>query len=151
MSTAPKRVAISLGVGERDALQELAHEAGEPVATTAGRLVRAALADHGARLDTPPARRAGPPRPRGPKRRPAPAAAPAEAIDALRARYPRELRHLPDNLDDDTFLSEQTAALTAWRTALDNTPDPDPRAELAFGHELRTVATWLQERARRGR
>lgn len=62
MSTATKRVAISLTVAERDELQQLAHDAGEPIATVAGRLVRAGLADHGAQLDTPPARRAGPPR-----------------------------------------------------------------------------------------
>jgi hypothetical protein len=150
MSAAAKRVAISLAIGERDALQQLAHEAGEPIATTAGRLVRAGLADHGAQLDTPPARRAGPPRA---KRRPAPAAdAPADALDALRARYPRELRSLPDDLDGDAYLTEQTAAFIAWRARLDVAgPDADPREALAFGYELDSFAARLQDRARRGR
>jgi hypothetical protein len=153
MSTAAKRIAISLGVGERDALQQLAHEAGEPIATTAGRLVRAGLADHGAQLDAPPARRAGPPRARGGKRRAAAAAdAPAEAIDALRIRYPRELRYLPADLDGDAYLAEQIAAFIVWRVRLDAAgTDADPREVLAFGYELESFAARLQDRARRGR
>lgn len=152
MTTAAKRVAISLAHSERDALQQLAHEAGEPIATTAGRLLRAALADHGAQLDTPPARRAGPPRTRATKRQPAPAAdAPADTIAALRARYPRELRHLPADLDADTYLAEQTTAFTTWRAHLDAAgTDADPREALAFAYELDTFATRLQDRARRG-
>jgi len=149
MSAAAKRIAISLGVGERDALQQLAHEAGEPIATTAGRLVRAGLADHGAQLDAPPARRAGPPRARSAKRS-APAA--AGSLDALRARYPRELRHLPADVDDDAYLAEQTAAFIAWRARLDAAgTDADPREVLAFGYELGSFAARLQDRARRGR
>jgi hypothetical protein len=151
MTLAAKRVAISLAPSERDALAQLAHQAGEPIATTAGRLVRAALADHGAQLDAPPARRAGPPRARGAKRSTAIAVAPAEAIDVLRARYPHELRPLRNDLDGDSLVAEQLTALAAWRDALDHTDDPDPRAELAFGHELRTVATWLKDRARHAR
>jgi hypothetical protein len=147
MSTAAKRVAISLGVGERDELQQLAHEAGEPIATVAGRLVRAALADHGAQLDTPPARRAGPPRGRRTKRRQPPVAG---TLDALRARYPRELRHLPADLDGDAYLAEQTAAFIAWRARLDAAgTDADPREVLAFGYELDSFAARLQDRARR--
>lgn len=149
MSTAPKRVAISLGHGERDELERLAHEAGEAIATVAGRLVRAALVDNGAQLDPPPARRAGP---RGAKRRPAPAAgAPAGSIDALRARYAAELRHTPADLSTDTLVAEQLAALAAWREDLDATAEPNPREILAFGYELRTIAAWLQDRARRNR
>lgn len=152
MTTAAKRVAISLTVAERDELQQLAHAAGEPIATVAGRLVRAALADHGAQLDTPPARRAGPPRGRRGKRAAAPAAASAGSLDALRARYPRELRHLPANLDADTYLAEQTAAFIAWRGRLDAAgTDADPREVLAFGYELDSFATRLQDRARRSR
>lgn len=149
MSAAAKRIAISLGVGERDALQQLAHEAGEPIATTAGRLVRAALVDHGAQLDAPPARRAGPPRARGAKRS-TPAA--AGSLDALRARYPRELRHLPADVDRDAYLAEQTAAFITWRARLDAAgTDADPREVLAFGYELDSFATRLQDRARRSR
>jgi len=154
MSAAAKRVAISLSVAERDELQQLAHEAGEPIATVAGRLVSAGLADHGAPLDTPPARRAGPPRARGAKRRatPAAAAAPADTFEALRARYPRELRHLPADLDGDAYLAEQTAAFLAWRAHLDAAgTDADPREVLAFGYELDSFATRLQDRARRSR
>jgi len=152
MSTAAKRIAISLGVGERDALQQLAHEAGEPIATTAGRLVRAALVDHGARLDSPPARRAGPPRARGAKRSAPAAGALTGSLDALRARYPRELRHLPADVDGDTYLAEQTAAFIEWRARLDAAgTDADPREVLAFGYELDSFATRLQDRARRSR
>ena len=110
MSTAAKRVAISLTIAERDELQQLAHEAGEAIATVAG------------------------------------------TLDALRTRYPHELRHLPANLDTDTYLAEQTAALVAWRGRLDAaSTDADPREVLAFGYELRTFAVLLQDRARRNR
>jgi hypothetical protein len=150
MSTAAKRVAISLGVGERDALQQLAHEAGEPIATTASRLVRAALADLGTQLDAPPARRAGPPRA---KRRAAPVAgASASAINALRVRYPRELRHLPDDLERDIYLVEVIAAFVTWRARLDAAgTDADPREALAFAYELERFAARLRDRARRSR
>ncbi len=150
MSTAPKRVAISLAHGERDLLVQLAHEAGEAVATVAGRLVRAALADHGAQLDTPPARRAGPPRARAARRRPKASTA-ADPIEALRARYPADLRHLPADLGADQLVAEHVAALAAWRADLDSATEPNPREQLAFGHELRTFAAWLQDRARRSR
>jgi hypothetical protein len=40
MSPRPGRVAISLAPGERDALARVAHDADEPIATTAGRLLR---------------------------------------------------------------------------------------------------------------
>jgi hypothetical protein len=152
VSAFTKRVAISLGVGERDALQQLAHEAGEPIATTAGRLVRAALADHGAQLDAPPARRVGPPRARSAKRSAPAAELPADAIGALRARYPRELWHLPSDLGGDDYLAEQTAAFVAWRARLDAAGvEADPREALAFAYELDCFAARLQARARRSR
>lgn len=135
MSAAAKRVAISLANSERDALQQLSHEAGEPIATTAGRLVRAALADHGAQLDTPPARRTGPPRPHGSKRRPAPTTA-TDAIDALRARYPAELRHAPTDLSHDTLVAELLAELAKWRAELDAATDPNSREVIAFLREM---------------
>ena len=152
MSAAPKRVAISLGASERDELQRLAYEAGEPIATVAGRLVRAGLADHGAKLDIPPARRAGPPRGRRSKRGAPAADAPTGSLDALRARYPRELRHLLADLDGDAYLAEQTAAFITWRARLDLAgPDADPREALAFAYELDSFAHRLQDRARRSR
>jgi hypothetical protein len=147
--SAPKRVAISLAPGERDVLVQLAHEAGEAVATVAGRLVRAGLADHGAQLDTPPARRAGPTRAR--RRRPPATVPAAQAIDRLRERYPTDLRHAPADLSTDTLIAEQLAALAAWREDLDAASEPNPRELLAFGHELRTIGAWLQDRARRSR
>ncbi len=148
MSHRPARVAISVAPGERDALTRAARQAGEPISTYAGRLVRAALAADGAQLDPPPARRAGPDRPRRPK---APASTPAtDAIERLRERYPVDLRHAPANLHTDTVIAEQLAALAAWRDALDTT-EPNPREILAFGHELRTISAWLQDRARRSR
>jgi hypothetical protein len=149
MKRATKRITISLAPGEHDALSQLAHAASEPAATTAGRLIRAALADHGAQLDAPPARRAGPTRPRRARRAADPAPG-AEATERLRARYRAELRHAPDP-QTDGFVAEQLTALAAWREQLDNDPDTDPRAELAFGHELRTISAWLQARARRTR
>jgi hypothetical protein len=149
MSPRPGRVAISLAPGERDALARVAHEVGEPISTTAGRLLRAALADHGAQLDAPPARRSGPTRTRRPK---PPASVPAaEAIERLRKRYPVDLRHAPADLSADTHIAEQLAALAAWREDLDSATEANPRELLAFGHELRSAAAWLQDRARRGR
>lgn len=147
---ATPRVAITLAPGEHDALRQLAHHAGEPIATTAGRLLRAGLLDHGAALDAPPARRAGP-RPPGAARRPR-APQPADAIDALRARYPADLRHAPADLQADPLAAEHLAALAAWRADLDAAgTDANPRETLAFTDELRRTTTWLQDRARRGR
>lgn len=147
MSRRPARVAISVAPGERDALTRAAQQAGEPISTYAGRLVRAALAADGAQLDPPPARRAGPDhRPRRARTR---ASMPAtDAIERLRERYPADLRHAPANPHTDTVIAEQLAALAAWRDALDTT-EPNPREILAFGHELRTISAWLQDRARR--
>jgi hypothetical protein len=147
VSTKVPRIAITLSPSERDALRELAHDHAEPLATTAGRLLRAALADHGAQLETPPARRTGPPARRRPRRAPA-ASAPAEAIDTLLRRYPHDFQWLPD-LDGDPLAAEQLAALAAWRHQLDEHPPEDPRMELAFGHAARDLGRWLQERSRR--
>lgn len=149
MSRRPDRVAISVAPGERDALARAAHQAGEPIATYAGRIIRAALTADGARLDPPPARRAGPDRPRRTRR---PASTPAAAaIERLRERYPTDLRHAPADPTTDTLVAEQLAALAAWRDDLDTATEPNPREILAFGHELRTIRAWLQDRARRSR
>jgi len=76
-ASALQRVAVSLSRGERDALRELATRRSEPEATTAARLVRAGLADAGARLDPPPKRR------RGPVRNEPPGPAQAEAAQPV--------------------------------------------------------------------
>lgn len=149
MSRRPARIAISVAPGERDALTRAAHAAGEPIATYAGRLVRAALAADGAALDPPPAGRAGPDRARPTRRRPSTPA--ADAVERLRERYPADLRHAPDDPSTDTLVAEQLVALAAWRDDLDTATEPNPREILAFGHELRTITAWLQDRARRSR
>ncbi|HEX4805183.1 MAG TPA: hypothetical protein VFU94_04720 [Conexibacter sp.] len=151
-ASATPRVAITLAPGERDALHQLARQRGEAPATTAGRLVRAALLDHGAHLDQPPARRNSP---GGPHRPPAGRLThrePADAIDALRARYPLELRHAPIDPAADALVNEALIALARWRADLDAAGDEaNPRETLYFCDELRRTATWLQDRARRGR
>lgn len=144
------RIAIVLAPGERDALQQLAAEHDEPTSTTAARLVRSALAERGARLQ---------PAPGGARRRteqgaePAwlPPTARAKAITALRNRYPAELRHLPADPLRDRIIAEPLAALTVWRDQLDDGAHADPRMEIAFAHELRSFAAWLQTEARRHR
>jgi hypothetical protein len=147
VSPRPARVAVSVAPGEKDALARIAHEAGEPIATTAGRLLRAALADHGAQLDAPPARRSGPTRTRRAK---APATAPAaEAIERLRERYPHDLRHAPADLTADNLMADTLRWLADWRERLDTNDDPDPREGLAFVHEMLRAAATLQDRARR--
>jgi hypothetical protein len=142
------RIAIVLAPGERDALHQLAAQHDEPASTTAARLVRSALAERGARLEA--ARR-------GARRRteqgaePAwlPPTARADAITALRDRYPAELRHLPADPLHDPIIAEPLAALTVWRDQLDDGAHADPRMEIAFAHELRSFAAWLQTQARR--
>jgi hypothetical protein len=144
------RIAIVLAPGERDALQQLAAERGEAVSTATARLVRSALAERGATLEA--ARR-------GARRRPVrrgepawlPPAARADAITALRDRYPAELRHLPADPLRDPVIAEPLAALTVWRDQLDDGAHADPRMEIAFAHELRSFAAWLQTQARRHR
>jgi hypothetical protein len=144
------RIAIVLAPVERDALRQLAAEHGEPASTTAARLVRSALAARGARLEAAH---------RGARRRteqgaePAwlPPTARADAIAALRDRYPDELRHLPPDPLRDPIIAEPLAALTVWRDQLDDGAHADPRMEIAFAHELRSFAAWLQTQARRHR
>ena len=147
----PGRVAISLSEGDRRALRALAERRGEPPSTTAARLVRACLAEPGAILDAPPARRRGPAAEDEDKRVPPwlPASRRAGAIEALRDRYPYELRGLPEDLSADRLVAERVAALSAWRDELDTGRGRDPRDELAFTAELTSFARWLEERGRR--
>lgn len=149
MSNTP-RVAISLSVEERSALTDLARRRGEPRATTAARLVRAGLVDQGAVLDKPPKLRQGPSAADGTSKVPwLPPSARRAAIEALKDRYPNELRQTPTDLDADRLAGERLAALTVWRDELDAGLRPDPREELAFAADLSAVARWLEERGRR--
>lgn len=147
------RVAITLTPGERAALRQLAREAAEPEARTAARLLRAALAEHHMLpLDAPSRQRRGPRQGTGitgaawlpPTRR-------LFDIEALRARYPRELRHLPPDPLAEPAIAEPLAALTVWRERLDSGEDNDPLAELAFAQELHGLAHRLQARTTEGR
>ncbi len=144
------RIAIVLASSERDALQQLAAAHDEPVSTTAAQLVRSALAERGARLEATR---------RGARRRAdrgadppwLPPSARADAIATLRDRYPDVLRHLPPDPLRDPVIAEPLAALTVWRDQLDDGTHADPRMEIAFAHELRSFAAWLQTQARRHR
>lgn len=146
-----RRIAVSLSDGERQALAELARRRSEPAATTAARLVRAGLADAGAILDTPPARRRSAQAPDARTRAPAwlPPASRAAAVAALRERYPLEFRSAPDDLVTDRLVAERLAALSVLRDELDAGLRRDPREELAFSAEIAALARWLEERGRR--
>ncbi len=160
--TAPKleRVAVTLSRGERDALRQLATSRSEPEATTAARLVRAGLADAGARLDPPPKRRRGPARPATPNSpngsnpNPVawlPASDRAPAVAQLAERYPLDLRELSMPPLSDRAACERLAALSVWRDQLDTGAHHDPRVELMFSDELARTSRWLEERRRKRR
>jgi hypothetical protein len=154
--TRPRRVQVTLNDSERDALAALAQRAHEPEATTAARLLRAALIDHGHTLDAAVRKRTTPTDTAKADTSDSgapwlPPARRALAIEALRTRYPHELRHLRTDALTDPHISEQAAALSFWRQQLDDGVHTDPRMEFAFAHELRTFATWLQTAARRNR
>ena len=155
-----QRVAVSLSRGERDALRELAIRRSEPEATTAARLVRAGLADAGARLDPPPKRRRGPARsePTGPAQAEAARPVPwlpttvcAAAVSTLTERYPLDLRAALAAGAQDRAAGERLAALSVWRDQLDIGAHQDPRVELLFSDELARTGRWLEERSRRRR
>jgi hypothetical protein len=143
-------VAITLRDSERDALAALARRAREPEATTAARLIRASLIDNGASLDAAVRGRSAPSHSSGDRHadRAAdwlPPAKLAAAIDALRERYPHELRHLRDDALSHTATAEQVAALALLREQIDSGRYDDPRMELLFAQELRVFARWLSE------
>lgn len=147
----PRRVQVTLRASEQDALAALAAARSEPEATTAARLLRAGLIDGGASLAAVVRRRAASAhdsRDRHddsaagwlpPERR-------AAAIEALRERYPDELRHLRGDALAIPLAAEQAAALSFMRELIDDGRYDDPRIEFAFAHELRGFAHWLQER-----
>jgi hypothetical protein len=152
----PRRVAITLRDSERDALAMLAQRAREPEATTAARLIRAALIDNGATLDAAVrSRSAGPRGSGGPGPDGAagwlPPARRAASIEELRDRYPDELRYLRAATLELPLVAEQAAALSVWREELDTGKHADPRMELAFANALEHFANRLQTHARRYR
>jgi hypothetical protein len=141
---------VTLRASELDALASFAAERRQPEATAAAELVRAGLIDRGATLAAAVRRRtASAPDSRDrhgdgaadwlpPQRR-------AAAIEALRQRYPHELRHLRADALADPAAAEQAAALSLLRERIDDGRYDDPRIELAFAHELRAFSRWLQE------
>lgn len=149
-----RRVPVSLSAGEHETLGTLAAERREGLATTAGRLLRDALADAGAALDAPPQRRGG----RRPARSAAlsgalwlPAQQRAAAILALRERYPHDLRAIADGYQHDRLIAESLAAFSVWRDELDAGLHRDPRLEIAFGEALMRFGRQTEERRRRVR
>jgi hypothetical protein len=141
-----ERIALSLTPDERSALTALADHRKEPPTTTAARFVRLGLATDGAVLDSAPA----PAKPGSHAEVPwLPPSSRAGAIEALRDRYPHDLRGAPADLATDRLAAERLAALSVWRDELDTGQRPDPREELAFAAELTAVSKWLEERGRR--
>jgi len=141
-----ERVAVSLSVSERAALQALAAQLGVPEATAAGRLVLDGLEDAGTVLK--PASRTDGPRSGG-----LPLWLPTQqrrgAVMALLERYPRDLRALGTLSDDDRLAHEQLAALSVWRDQIDAGQLPDPRVEIAFGEAVIRAGRAFEERGRR--
>lgn len=146
----PRRVQVTLRASEHDALAALAAERRQPEATAAAELVRAGLIDRGASLAAAVRRRTTP-RPDAGEGHAAGAAIwlPPDrrivAIEALRARYPHTLRHLRPEALDLLEVAEPVSALSLMREQIDTGRYDDPRIELAFAHELRLFARWLQE------
>jgi len=141
---------VTLRDSELDALAELAAARSEPEATTAARLLRAGLIDGGASLAAAVRRRTAP----QPDNRAGHTASAAiwlppnrriAAIEQLRARYPHTLRHLRPEALDLLEVAEPVSALSLMREQIDTGRYDDPRIELAFSHELRVFARWLQE------
>jgi hypothetical protein len=142
-----QRVAVSLSVGQRAALQALAAQLGVPEATTAARLILDGLEDAGAVLRPTP-RSSGDGDPAG-----LPLWLPTQQragpITALLERSPRDLRALTSLSDDDRLAHEQLAALSVWRDEIDTGQHPDPRVEIAFGEAVLRVGRVFEERGRR--
>jgi hypothetical protein len=73
----------------------------------------------------------------------------AASVEALAARYPRQLWALPDDWARWADLAEQLGALCAWRAALDvGEPPVPPETELRFHEALDRMRALLDERAR---
>lgn len=64
-------------------------------------------------------------------------------VQALRERYPAQLRRLPATYEHEPILREPVWALAHWRAQLDAGEHDDPRMELAFNRALRDFAELL--------
>jgi hypothetical protein len=141
-----ERVAVSLSVTDRTALQAFAAQLGVPEATAAGRLILDGLEDAGSVLSAAS-------RPAGPRSASLPMWLPTQArrgaVTALLERYPRDLRALGTVSDDDRLAHEQLAALSVWRDQIDAGQLPDPRVEIAFGEAVIRAGRAFEERGRR--
>ncbi len=139
-----RRISIRLPDPALALLEQRAQAQGEPVASSASNLLRAALengiADSGgAGLRAKPSR--SPTRPPGRPLSGAPWIAPENdsdwhermrgAIVALYERYPRVLARLEHDWHEHAERVETLAALAVWRANIDAAAE-DPREELAF-------------------
>jgi hypothetical protein len=142
-----ERIAVSLSVGERTALQAFAGQLGIPEATAAGRLILDGLEDAGAVLGPTPrqARMDG----SGGQPLWLPTQQRVGAVVALLERYPRDLRALTGVSEDDRLAHEHLAALSVWRDEIDTGQHRDPRVEIAFGEAVIRAGRTFEERGRR--
>jgi len=151
------RTQLTLSAEQQAELERQARRARLPAATYAARFVLDGLARTGPSLDAAVQEGCEPNRRRRPTPRNVarwlPPEEHLEAIDALRARYPGELRELrstpTDRLLADTLLTEQLAALAHWRKQLDDGDHDDVRMELAFAASLQALAESLRRNPRR--
>jgi hypothetical protein len=142
------RIAITLDEHALSELSKRAQAAQEPVSRTAARLVRDGLLSTQANTTTPSAPAASAKRTREKKQRGGPGwvQPPGErerwrrelwaSVCALAERYPSVFSKLVADWWTDTALIELLGALSVWRSQLDTSDDPDPRAELLFHDRL---------------
>lgn len=153
------RTQLTLPPEQQEELERQARRAGLPAATYAARFVVAGLGNHSPSLDAAVEAHPGPSRARRSTPRVVDSWLPPDhhvaAIDALRARYPGELRELRSaataDLLSDALLGEQLSALAHFRKQLDDGKHPDARMELAFASALQSFGEWLRRTPRRFR
>jgi hypothetical protein len=148
-----KRLQVVLADPAAAQLHDLAHAAGEPVATLAARIVRDGVA-RAVKDRKVTARAASPTVAPTTGRRPPwlePYGGDEQwqretwgAIVALHGRYPRQLEHLKDGWWNDEATTETLGALATWRSEIDSS-GRDPREELAFQHQLADYAHVLRQ------
>lgn len=151
------RTQLTLPPAQQAELERRARKAGLPASTYAARFVLAGLDNPNASLDAAVGQPAAPPpRPRPAAGARAPWLPPHEHVDAILAligRYPHDLRELRQataaDILDDTSLAERLSSLACWRAAIDAGTTDDPRAELAWTHELDALARWWKATGRR--
>ena len=151
------RTQLTLPPAQQAELERRARKAGLPASTYAARFVLAGLDNRDPSLDAAVGQPAAPPRqPRPAAGATAPWLPPEDhvnAILALIARYPHDLRDLrqatADDILADTSLGERLSSLAYWRAQIDAGTTDDPRAELAWTYELDNVARWWKATGRR--